>query len=101
MVTNQQIIAALRVSDTKKEAAELLGVSRQTLHERIRRPDFIQELEQAAEAETAATEAVLNSAVGRAIEFLDSVVSDESIFGYSNAERIRAAQVLLGYQKGQ
>ena len=97
MITNQEIITALRTAATKKDAAELLGISRQTLYERIKRPDFVQELELAAEAEKQVTEAARNSAVNNALEFLNDVVNDNSLFGYTNAERIKAASVILGY----
>ena len=97
IVTDNEIISALRVSQTKTEAAEMLGIGRTTLYERISRPEFIEALEQAAEAERQATEDVLHGAVCKAIEYLDSVISDETFFGCSNAEKIRAAQILLNY----
>lgn len=97
MVTDNEIISALQSTETKTEAAKLLGISRQTLYERMRRPEFIERLEMLAEAENVAFEGLRENAVGNALEFLNDVISDRSIFGYSNSERIRACEIVLRY----
>ena len=96
--TDNEIIAALQTCATKSEAAELLGISRQTLYNRLKDPDFIERLQLLAEAENEALESLRESTVGNALEYLNDVIQDRSIFGFSNSERIRACEIVLRYE---
>lgn len=97
MVSDREVIAALQATETKTEAAKLLGISRQALYERMRRPEFMELLQLLAEAENTALEGVRENAVTHALEYLDDVIQDRNIFGYSDKDRLKACEILLKY----
>ena len=98
-LTDSQVITALISTDTKTEAAELLGVSTRTLYNYLQAEGFTERLEEAKQADAQRYAEIRQSAVGTALETLvDVMTSEASIWSGTTArDRIEAARIVLAY----
>lgn len=91
-VTDEQVIEALLNTPTKKRAAGVLGVSRQAIYDRLKKPGFTDKLDKAAEVRRKALEVQATSVCEAATEVLAEIMGDTF---YNPGERLRAAQIAL------
>lgn len=98
-LTDAQVISALISADTKKEAAELLGVSTRTLYNYINAEGFSERLEEAIRMDAERYTQIRQSAIGTALETLvDVMTSEASIWSATTTkDRIDAARIVLAY----
>lgn len=98
-LTDSQVITALISTDTKTEAAQLLGVSKRTLYNYLQAEGFTERLEEAQQADAERYAQIRQSAVGTALETLvDVMTADDSILGSTTArDRVEAARIVLAY----
>lgn len=98
-ITDEQVITALISTDTKTEAAELLGVSKRTLYNRLNAEGFKERLEEAIKADAERYAEIRQSAVGIALETLIDVMQTEASIwsGVTGKDRIEAARIVLAY----
>lgn len=90
--TDEKLIDSLMDAPSIAQAARECGVSRSTVYERMKRPDFSKALETAIQERRRATSAIAAHAVERATEALLELVTEP---GVTDSERIRAAGVIL------
>lgn len=92
VVSNEEIIAALIVSRTTAEAAEKVGISRQTLFNRMTDNDFREEYAEAKNDILRQVVLQFNSMITEAIDTLADIMEDKSV---NAAVRLQAAQFLI------
>lgn len=95
-LTDGQIITALMASHTITEAAQLLGVSRQTIYNRLNDPSFDEQLKAAQLEREKQLANLRQTATVDALECLQSILKDRSIWT-SDKDKIAAASVVLEY----
>lgn len=114
---DSEVVNAIMAAKTKGEAAELLGVSRQTIYNYMNDEDFCAKLDMAIEERESFIAAARQSATMKAIEYLTHIIESpyppekevsnfleydidgtHTVGGepvYSTAERLQAARILL------
>lgn len=98
LLNDGEVINALMASRTRSEAAELLGVSRQTLYNYMRADGFSEKLKAVQEAQDEELARIRETATAEAISCLVRIVTErDNVFSsVTTRDRIEAAKVLLG-----
>lgn len=98
-LTTDEVVTALMATNTVTEAAQLLGVSRRTVHNYMSEEGFKERMEAAQRAQDERLAALRESAAVEAIHCLVGVVRDDGRNLFSDVttrDKIEAARVLLG-----
>lgn len=97
-LTTDEVVTALMATNTVTEAAQLLGVSRRTVHNYMSEEGFKERMEAAQRAQDERLAALRESAAVEAIHCLVGVVRDDgNLFSdVTTQDKIAAARVLLG-----
>lgn len=103
MLSDQEIITALMAQPTITKAAEMLGVSRQTIYNRLASADFQEKLRQAQQARDEYLGHLQETATVEAVECLVGILQEQDDFWSSVTpdHRIAAARTLLEYTKAK
>lgn len=97
-LTADEVVTALMATNTVTEAAQLLGVSRRTVHNYMSDEGFKERMEAAQRAQEERLAALRESAAAEAIHCLVGVVRDDGnpFSDVTTRDKIAAARVLLG-----
>lgn len=90
----EQVIAALLTSSSRREAAKAAGVSERTVYSYLQDPDVQRAYAQARQALVTDATGQIQRALGSAIAILTATVRDDTA---QARERIAAARALLDY----
>lgn len=97
-LTDGEIITALMASHTITEAGKLLNVSRQTIYNRLKDPEFDIQLKAAQVEREKQLENLRESATVDALECLRRILTDRSFWTSANdRDKIAAARTVLEF----
>lgn len=97
-LTDSEIITALLASHTITEAAQLLGVSRQTIYNRMASSEFDEQLKAAQLERDRQLENLRETAIVDAVECLQRIVRDRNFWTQATEkDRISAARTILEF----
>lgn len=91
-ISDERMIFAILSNKDILTASKTLGISVQSIYNRLRKPEFRQRLQQERQGKFEVASNQLTDKMGAAIETLADVMQDVNI---SARTRIRAAQILL------
>lgn len=95
-LADSEIITALMTAGTVTEAAKLLGVSRQTIYNRLASEEFDSKLREAQAERDRQLEKIRESATVAALGCLQAIMEDRT-FWTSDQDRIQAARTVLQF----
>lgn len=97
--SDEEVITALMAAPTLTEAADLLGVSRRTIYNRLAEEGFDVKLKAAQEARDKQLAHIRETAGAEALACLVDIVKEEGSFWSTTTtrDRIEAAKVILTY----
>lgn len=91
-ISDEKMILAILSNKDLLTASKTLGISVQSIYNRLRKPEFRQRLQQERQGKFDVANSKLTDKMSAAIETLSDVMQDVNI---SARTRIRAAQILL------
>lgn len=91
-VSDEKMILAILSNKDLLTASKTLGISVQSIYNRLRKPEFRQKLRKEREDKFEVANSKLTDSMGKAISTLVEILEDASI---SAGVRIRASQILL------
>lgn len=94
---DKKILTALLSEPSVAAAARAAGCSRETIYQRMRKPEFMSKLNDEIDARYGAIRAQSTSTTVAAVETLQSVLRNP--IGASTRDTLRAAEIALKYLK--
>ena len=91
-ISDEKMILAILSNKDLLTASKTLGISVQSIYNRLRKPEFRQRLQQERQNKFEVANSKLTDSMGKAISTLVEILEDASI---SAGVRIRASQILL------
>ena len=91
-ISDEKMILAILSNKDLLTASKTLGISVQSIYNRLRKPEFRQKLRKEREDKFEVANSKLTDSMGKAISTLVEILEDASI---SAGVRIRASQILL------
>ncbi len=91
-ISDEKMILAIMSNKDLLTASKTLGISVQSIYNRLRKPEFRQRLQQERQGKFEVANSKLTDSMGKAISTLVEILEDTNI---SAGVRIRAAQILL------
>lgn len=91
-ISDEKMILAILSNKDLLTASKTLGISVQSIYNRLRKPEFRQRLQQERQGKFEVANSKLTDSMGKAISTLVEILEDTNI---SAGVRIRAAQILL------
>lgn len=91
-ISDEKMILAILSNKDLLTASKTLGISVQSIYNRLRKPEFRQRLQQERQGKFEVANSKLTDSMGKAISTLVEILEDASI---SAGVRIRASQILL------
>ena len=92
-ISDDKIILALLSEPSITRAARVAGVSRETIHQRLRNPEFVEKLDREIEARYHEARVQGSNATVRAVEVLQYILNNPN--GSSNRELLKAVEIAL------
>ena len=91
-ISDEKMILAILSNKDLLTASKTLGISVQSIYNRLRKPEFRQRLQQERQGKFEVANSKLTDSMGKAISTLVEILEDTNI---SAGVRIRASQILL------
>lgn len=91
-ISDEKMLFAILSNKDILTASKTLGISVQSIYNRLRKPEFRQRLQQERQAKFEVANNKLTDSMGKAISVLVEILEDANV---SAGVRIRAAQVIL------
>lgn len=91
-ISDERMIFAILSNKDILTASKTLGISVQSIYNRLRKPEFRQRLQQERQGKFEVANSKLTDSMGRAVDVLVEILEDANV---SAGVRIRASQILL------
>lgn len=91
-ISDEKMLFAILSNKDILTASKTLGISVQSIYNRLRKPEFRQRLQQERQAKFEVANNKLTDSMGKAISVLVEILEDANV---SAGVRIRAAQIIL------
>lgn len=91
-ISDERMIFAILSNKDILTASKTLGISVQSIYNRLRKPEFRQRLQQERQGKFEVANSKLTDNMGRAVDVLVEILEDANV---SAGVRIRASQILL------
>lgn len=91
-ISDERMIFAILSNKDILTASKTLGISVQSIYNRLRKPEFRQRLQQERQSKFEVASSKLTDSMGKAISVLVEILEDANV---SAGVRIRASQILL------
>lgn len=91
-ISDERMILAILSNKDILTASKTLGISVQSIYNRLRKPEFRQRLQQERQGKFEVANSKLTDSMGKAISVLVEILEDANV---SAGVRIRASQILL------
>ena len=91
-ISDERMILAILSNKDILTASKTLGISVQSIYNRLRKPEFRQRLQQERQGKFEVANSKLTDSMGKAISVLVEILEDSNV---SAGVRIRASQILL------
>lgn len=91
-ISDERMIFAILSNKDILTASKTLGISVQSIYNRLRKPEFRQRLQQERQGKFEVANSKLTDSMGKAISVLVEILEDANV---SAGVRIRASQILL------